>query len=80
MLYAIAKMQNNYDWGPIFALCYQTVVCPICPVCNVGVLWPNGWTDQDKLGMRVGLGTGHILLDGDPAPLSQKGGRAPSPI
>jgi len=19
-----------------------------CPVCNVGVLWPNGWMDQDK--------------------------------
>jgi len=38
-----------------FALCYQTVVCPVCrsvshvcPVCNVGVLWPNGWTDQDE--------------------------------
>jgi len=27
-----------------FALCYLTVVCP---VCNVGVLWPNGWMDQD---------------------------------
>jgi len=27
--------------------------CPVlyvlsCPVCNVGVLWPNGWTDQDE--------------------------------
>jgi len=20
----------------------------VCPVCNVGVLWPNGWTDQDE--------------------------------
>jgi len=20
----------------------------VCPVCNVGVLWPNGWMDQDK--------------------------------
>ena len=19
-----------------------------CPVCNVGVLWPNGWIDQDE--------------------------------
>jgi len=27
-----------------FALCYQTVVCV---VCNIGVLWPNGWMDQD---------------------------------
>jgi len=20
----------------------------VCPVCEVGVLWPNGWTDQDE--------------------------------
>jgi len=37
-----------------FALCYRTAVlfvclsvCLSCPVlCDVGVLWPNGWTDQ----------------------------------
>jgi len=23
------------------------VVCPVYPVCDVGVLWPNGWVDQD---------------------------------
>jgi len=28
-----------------FALCYRTVVCP---VCDVRALWPNGWTDQDE--------------------------------
>jgi len=28
-----------------FALCYKTVVWS---VFNVGVLWPNGWTDQDE--------------------------------
>jgi len=28
-----------------FALCYRTVVCP---VCDVGVLWPNGLMDQDE--------------------------------
>jgi len=23
--------------------------CPVClSVCNVGVLWPNGWMDQDQ--------------------------------
>jgi len=21
--------------------------CPVCLVFNVGVLWPNGWMDQD---------------------------------
>jgi len=38
-----------------FALCYQTVVCPVClsvlsvlSVCNVGVLWPNGCMDHDE--------------------------------
>ena len=37
-----------------FALCYRTVVCLSCPilsclsVCNVGVLWSNGLTDQDE--------------------------------
>jgi len=29
------------------------------------------------LGMEVGLGVVHIVLDGDTAPLSKKGGRAP---
>jgi len=29
-----------------FALCHETVVCLSCPVCNVGILWSNGWTDQ----------------------------------
>ena len=31
-----------------FTLCYQTVVCLSCLVCDVGVLWPNGWMDQDE--------------------------------
>ena len=22
--------------------------CPVLSVCNVGVLWPNGWMDQDE--------------------------------
>jgi len=32
------------------------------------------------LGMEVGLGPGDFVLDGDPTPTPQKGGRAPSPI
>jgi len=30
-----------------------------------------------KLGTQVGLGPGHIVLDGDPAPLSQRGTAPP---
>jgi len=64
-----------------FALCYRTVVClSVCRVClcvcNVGVLWPNGWVIKMKLGTLVGLGPGHILLDRNPAP-PKNGGLAP---
>jgi len=31
-----------------FTLCYQNVVLFVCPICNVSVLWPNGWMDQDE--------------------------------
>jgi len=89
-----------------------------CPVCNVGVLWPNGWTDQDETwhagrprpwphyvrwrpsslspkgaqpspqfsahicfghtGSRCHLTSAQVtVLDGDPAPPTQKGGGAP---
>jgi len=32
----------------------------------------DGWV-KVALGMEVGLGPGHIVLDGDPAPLPKKG-------
>ena len=55
-----------------FALCYQTVVCPVClsvtlVYCGQTVRWI-----KMKLGMLVGLGPGYIVLDGDPAPSPQK--------
>jgi len=31
-----------------------------------------------KLGMQVGLGPGHIVLDGDPAPLPKRGTAPPN--
>jgi len=33
-----------------FTLCYKTVVR--LSVCNVGILWPNGWMDKDATGYR----------------------------
>ena len=63
-----------------FALCCRTVVSPVCPislsVCDVVVLWPNGWMDQDAIGREVCVGPGHIVLDGDPAP-HKRGTAAP---
>ena len=51
-------------------------VCPVCPrlsVCDVGVLWPNGLTDQDETWHAGRPRPGHIVLDGDPAPPPPKG-------
>jgi len=87
MLY-ITTTITIFGWPFVkrFALSYLTVVClsfclscPVLSVCDIGVLWPNGCTDQDetKLGMQLGLGPGRIVLDGDPAP--PKRGTAPSP-
>jgi len=47
-------------------------VCPVLSclsVCNVGVLWRNGLTDQDEIWHAGRPRPGHIVLDGDPAPL-----------
>ena len=62
-----------------FTLCYRSVVLSCLSACNVHALWPNGWTDQDETWTQVGLGSGHIVLDGDPAPPAPKG-EAPPPI
>jgi len=54
-------------------------VCLSCPVClsclAVTLVYCRqtvGWIKM-KLGMQVGLGPGHMVLDGDPSPPPQKG-------
>jgi len=43
--------------------------CPVvCPVYDIGVLWPNGWMDLADETLHTGICLGHIVLDGDPAP------------
>jgi len=48
------------------------------PIFGPCLLWPNGWMDQMLLGTEVGLGPGHVALDGDPS-LLRKGAQQPSP-
>jgi len=69
-----------------FALCYQTVVCPVLSVClsvlsvlSVTLVYCGQTVGciNMKLRMPVGLGPGHIVLDGDPAPPPQKGAEPP---
>jgi len=30
------------------SVCLSCLSCPVLSVCDVGVLWPNGWMDQDE--------------------------------
>jgi len=50
--------------------------CPVCPVClSVTLVYCGltvGWIKM-KLGMLVDVDPGHIVLDGDSAPLPQRG-------
>ena len=63
----------------LFVLCYWTVVClSVCPVLSVTLVHCGqtaGWINM-KLGLKVGLGPGHIVLDGDPAAFP-KGAQSP---
>jgi len=49
--------------------------CPVCPVLSVTLMYCGQTVGRIKVkfGVRVGLGPGHIVLDGYPAPLSQTG-------
>jgi len=52
-----------------FALCYRTVVQSVCPVLSVTLVHCGqtvGWIKM-KFGTQLGLGPGHIVLDGVPA-------------
>jgi len=53
--------------------------CHVLFVCNVGVLWPNGWMDQDATWYGDSLGPGDVVLDGDPA-FSHGKGHSSSPL
>ena len=60
------------DRGPGFP-CPKGAQPPIFGQC---LLWANGWIKM-PLGKEVGLGPSDIVLDGDPAPLPQKGHSSP---
>jgi len=55
-------------------VCHQTVVCPVCPFLSVTLRYCGQTVGRIKmkLGMQVGLGPGHIVLDGNPGPPPQR--------
>jgi len=59
-----------------FALCYRSVVCPVClSVLSVTFVHCGQTVGRIKMkfGVQIGLGPGHIVLDGDQLPLPQGG-------
>jgi len=60
-----------------FALCYRSIVCLSVLYVTLVYCGQTVGRIKLKLGMQVGLGPGHIVLDGDPAPVPQKG-RSPN--
>jgi len=63
-----------------FALCYQTIVYPVClSVTLVYCGQTVGWTRM-SLGMEVGLNPGDIVLYRDPALPHGKGHSSPLPL
>ena len=55
------------------ALRYRTVVCPVCLSVTLVYRGQTVACIKMKLDMEVGLGPGHTVIDGDPAPLPKKG-------
>jgi len=78
LLLVLFDRPHVFGWQFVkrFALCYRTVVsCPVCPVCDIGVLRPNSWTDQDETWHAGSLGPGRVRLG--PRSPSQKGHSPP---
>jgi len=76
----------DFEWGFLgepfvkpFALCYRTVVLSVLSVMLVYCGQMVGRIKM-KLGKQVGLGPGHIVLDGDPASPTPPKGHSPLPI
>jgi len=60
--------------------CLSVLSCPVCPVCDVGVLWPNGWTDQYETWHAGRPRPRRLCVRSGSNPLPQKGGESACPI
>ena len=75
-LRALQVTLNSFFGRPFvkrFALCYRSVVCPVCLSVTLVYCGQTVGRIKMKLGIQVGLGPGHIVLGGDPAPPPLKG-------
>jgi len=74
---------QHHFWATVCKTVPPMLLGRCLSVCDVGILWPNGWINQDETwhaGSPRRVGSGHIVLDGDPAPLPKRGTAAPHRI
>ena len=81
MCTALCVVNFLVTFGQLFvkqlALCYRTVVCPVCLSVTLAYCGQTaGWIKM-PLGAEVDLGPLHVVLDGD---LLTKGAQQPSPF
>jgi len=72
---------NVFFWATICKTVHRMLSdhCPVClSVLSVTLVYCGQMVEwmKMKVGMEVGLGPGHIVLDGDPAPPCQKKGHS----
>jgi len=65
----VCKTVRRMLW---FAVCCRTVVLSFLSVCDVGVCGQTVAWIKMKLGTKVGLGPGHIVLDRTQLPPQKK--------
>jgi len=70
---ALSRGYHLYSAGrpSRWALAHNLILS--CLACDVGVLWSNGWVDQDETWHAGRPRPGHIVLDGDPPSPPQRG-------
>jgi len=76
------KSDNVYFWTTVCKTVRPMLsdrCLSLCPVLSVTLVYcgETVWQIKMKLGMQVGLGHGHTVLDGDPAPPHPKGHSPP---
>jgi len=49
-------------------LCYPVLFCPVLSVLSVTLVYYGQTAGWFKMPLKVGLGPGYVVLDGDPAP------------
>jgi len=76
----VAKHPNGSSWflGEPLQVTVRPMLWDRClSVCNVGVLWPNGWIDQGDTWYWGRRRPGDIVLDRDPAPPRKEAQKPP---